>query len=461
MPSFEQALSNDERWAAVYYIISLTSNSQSIAAGQELFGANCVSCHGETGKGDGPEAASLAPKPSDFSDRAAMAAKSNQDLFDAIANGKGKMPAWKNKLTETNRWLIVDYIRSLSLAGIPIEATNGIIEGEVKNGTSGADAAKLASLTATLYTVENNIAQPAATATTDAQGKFRFEKLAIGPEHGYGVVVRYGEIDYPSTLLQFEPGKTTLTTSIIVYEMTASDADIGEMSTHLIMNINAGVFQIIELHVIQNKGDKTYLPAVGEGMRFFLPTGAADLSFDDPNIEQGAAKTADGFSARFAVSPSGYQLLFSYTIPFKPPSYSLSYKMPLPTAAFNALILDVGEQAKSDQLTASEPRETTRGRYLNLNGGPFDKGAQVNIDLTSIPTEATPSQPTAVPTAVPRAAMPEYAPWLVLAIAALGAALAVGYSLLRRRRRATAVEEPTPSVVEGPPVEPTEEEQGD
>ncbi len=43
-------------------------DASSIAAGEELFGLYCASCHGETGKGDGPAAAGLDPQPASLSD---------------------------------------------------------------------------------------------------------------------------------------------------------------------------------------------------------------------------------------------------------------------------------------------------------------------------------------------------------------------------------------------------------
>ena len=39
------------------------SSDASIAAGKELFAANCASCHGDKGMGDGPAGAALDPKP--------------------------------------------------------------------------------------------------------------------------------------------------------------------------------------------------------------------------------------------------------------------------------------------------------------------------------------------------------------------------------------------------------------
>ncbi len=49
------------------------------AAGKAVYTTNCVSCHGATGKGDGPVGAALNPKPRDFS--------TGEFKFDADKNG--------------------------------------------------------------------------------------------------------------------------------------------------------------------------------------------------------------------------------------------------------------------------------------------------------------------------------------------------------------------------------------
>lgn len=50
------------------------------AAGKALFEANCASCHGTSGKGDGPVGAALNPPPRDFT--------VGDFKFDANGNGK-------------------------------------------------------------------------------------------------------------------------------------------------------------------------------------------------------------------------------------------------------------------------------------------------------------------------------------------------------------------------------------
>ena len=92
----------------------LKPSSASIEQGKKLFEENCAACHGPSGRGDGPAAASLKPRPADL---AMMAGHHpDGDLAWKIANGRGAMPAWKGTLTQNQIWALVTYIKSLSAA---------------------------------------------------------------------------------------------------------------------------------------------------------------------------------------------------------------------------------------------------------------------------------------------------------------------------------------------------------
>lgn len=90
-------------------------------AGKAKYDANCMGCHGATGKGDGAAAAALNPKPQDHTDGKAMNALTDKYLFDIIKGG-GKavqkaaiMPAANKKLTDQDISDMVAYIRSLAI----------------------------------------------------------------------------------------------------------------------------------------------------------------------------------------------------------------------------------------------------------------------------------------------------------------------------------------------------------
>lgn len=82
------------------------------------FSSLCVTCHGATGKGDGPAAAALNPKPKDFTACKAMAKFSDETLFKTIKGGgqstglSPMMPAWNSQLTDPQIHNMVKYVRS-------------------------------------------------------------------------------------------------------------------------------------------------------------------------------------------------------------------------------------------------------------------------------------------------------------------------------------------------------------
>jgi mono/diheme cytochrome c family protein len=79
--------------------------------GKKLADVNCASCHGPSGKGDGPAAAALTPKPADWTS-AKVQKETDGELFWKISNGRGPMPPWKH-LPEKDRWDLVTYVKSL------------------------------------------------------------------------------------------------------------------------------------------------------------------------------------------------------------------------------------------------------------------------------------------------------------------------------------------------------------
>jgi mono/diheme cytochrome c family protein len=94
------------------------STPESIAKGKELYHArmkgNCVFCHGETGAGNEANFPRLRRKPADISNKERMTAMTDGELFWKITKGiRGIMPAGEGRMTEEDRWQVVNYIRTL------------------------------------------------------------------------------------------------------------------------------------------------------------------------------------------------------------------------------------------------------------------------------------------------------------------------------------------------------------
>jgi mono/diheme cytochrome c family protein len=91
----------------------LVPTANVIAIGQKLYVENCLTCHGATGKGDGPGAAALEKKPADL-DARIKAGATDGELFWKISEGRSPMISWKGSLSETQRWALVSYLRTLA-----------------------------------------------------------------------------------------------------------------------------------------------------------------------------------------------------------------------------------------------------------------------------------------------------------------------------------------------------------
>jgi len=82
--------------------------------GQPIFEERCASCHGLQGRGDGPQAPFLSPRPASLVS-AGTSVKTDAELLAIINAGKPRtaMPGWKDLLSEQERRDVLAYIRTL------------------------------------------------------------------------------------------------------------------------------------------------------------------------------------------------------------------------------------------------------------------------------------------------------------------------------------------------------------
>jgi cytochrome c oxidase cbb3-type subunit 2/cytochrome c oxidase cbb3-type subunit I/II len=118
MPPWRQLPTEDLR-ALVAYIHSLhlpsvapsTQEATSVREGKSLFEANCASCHGDRGAGDGPAAGALAPSPTNFH----VKKPTEERAWEVLDNGVPgtAMPPWQSQLSADQRHALVEFVRSL------------------------------------------------------------------------------------------------------------------------------------------------------------------------------------------------------------------------------------------------------------------------------------------------------------------------------------------------------------
>jgi mono/diheme cytochrome c family protein len=91
-----------------------TDPSVDKAIGKALYSKHCKSCHGKEGYGDGPKAKDVEGDLGDFSSEEYQA-QTDGELFYKSSFGREDMPEYTKKMPDDeDRWLIVNYMRTLA-----------------------------------------------------------------------------------------------------------------------------------------------------------------------------------------------------------------------------------------------------------------------------------------------------------------------------------------------------------
>jgi mono/diheme cytochrome c family protein len=102
-------------------------SEQTLRLGRALWLTHCETCHGTAGKGDGPNARLHERRkghaPRNLTDPNVQENLTDGEIFWRVTNGIIEagdniiMPTYESKTTETERWLLVLYVRELGKAG--------------------------------------------------------------------------------------------------------------------------------------------------------------------------------------------------------------------------------------------------------------------------------------------------------------------------------------------------------
>ncbi len=139
MPTWKESLTEDQRWKVISYVQQIFAHpvmhdpdegdpsgsyadltnplpltTEIVDEGKEIFTRECLVCHGDSGRGDGPYRSVIEPGPPDFGD-GGYGDYTDADYFWRISEGVpwSAMPAWKIHYSEEDRWKLVYYIRTM------------------------------------------------------------------------------------------------------------------------------------------------------------------------------------------------------------------------------------------------------------------------------------------------------------------------------------------------------------
>jgi len=87
------------------------ANPASVERGRVLFTINCAMCHGQASAERGPIGKKLKP-PAPALEQSLLRHRSDAHIYRAISLGFGRMPPFKDKLTQQERWDVIDFLRT-------------------------------------------------------------------------------------------------------------------------------------------------------------------------------------------------------------------------------------------------------------------------------------------------------------------------------------------------------------
>jgi cytochrome c oxidase cbb3-type subunit 2 len=139
MPVWKASLSEEQRWKVIRYIQQIFARPvmrdpdegdppadyanltnpipltlETLDEGKAIFTRECMYCHGDAGRGQGPYREGLQPSPPDFGD-GSYGQDTGADYFWRISEGLpwSAMPTWRLRYNEEDRWKLVHYLRAV------------------------------------------------------------------------------------------------------------------------------------------------------------------------------------------------------------------------------------------------------------------------------------------------------------------------------------------------------------
>ena len=427
MPPFN-SLSDRQKWDVIAYVYQLSAPSDVLTLGGELYVENCVRCHGETGHGDGADAAGLAVAPQDLTDQERMAGLSAEKMFETISNGAGdSMPAYASDLKEDQRWALTAYLRSMTFAAIDSgaaseEASSAYPAPEQANQAYPAPAeiaqaypqpAVEATATApgvgtikvelvaasgdivtsdapvTLYGFDDMQNTFSETLTTNEQGVYTFNDIDMPSGRAFIAGVDYSGGTYGSDVVVAEEGVSELALQIKVYESSTDASSLTIDRIHIFFDFaQEGQLQVVEVFVISNPTEHAIVAAEPGGpvATFLLPEAATNLQFQDGVLGERYLEIPGGFADTTTVQPGTgqYQVVFAYNLPYDD-KLDFSQTMSMETSAFVVMLPDIGIKVKGEQLSDDGTRDMQETTYHLYSGAGLQSGSQLEFSLSGKP----------------------------------------------------------------------------
>jgi mono/diheme cytochrome c family protein len=391
MPPWGNRLSDDQIWDLVAHIWNLGVTAQDLAAGEAIYNAQCTACHGADGSGSGPEAPA---RINDFTDLQVMSQQSQADLLAHYLAGEPH--AQLSELSQEEIWQALDYIRTFTFI---VPKRNGVLSGQVLNGTTNEPQGNIE---LTLRVFDGNTEVETRTAQADDSGHYTFENLTTDHSTLYVVEGRYQDVTYLSDEPGlFVPDSSETSVDLKVYEPTNRLETIDISQLHYLISFSPGELNVVQVFILGNGDNRTYIGQEGQTFAFELPETAQDVTFQNDPSGLRFLETDTGYADTDPIKPGdeGATIVASYNLPFDDDTLTIAVPIPADVVSLNVLMQDQGATLSGPQIQFVETRQAQGDTFSIYNGGNMSRDQTLTLDLTGLDELEFLAPPDAVPAA--------------------------------------------------------------
>jgi mono/diheme cytochrome c family protein len=268
----------------------------------------------------------------------------------------------------------------------------GSISVQLVNGSGGAVPSDA---TVTLYGFDDMQNTYSDTLTSGVDGVYTFLNVVMPQGRAFLAGVDYASATYGSDIAVADPNTPNLILQITIYDTSTNVSALTIDRVHLLFDFsNPDIAQVVEVYIISNPTTQTIIAPSEDGtvVSFPLPEGYSNLEFQDGALGDRYVQTSQGFADTSAVSPGQgqYQVIFAFQMPY---NRKLEFVQPmsLPTNAVVLMVPDNGLRISSSMLEDGGTRDYQSTTYRMYNGESLIAGSNLEFTLTGTPKTGTAS----------------------------------------------------------------------
>jgi len=346
MPGFADLLDDEQRWAVVAYMRSLT-----YAAPAPMTGAYPEPAAGEV-----------------------------------LASGSTAYPA-----PETSPEQAVTPSLNLTPTQVisPSQPFTGTVAVELINGSGGEPPSNAE---VTLYGFDDMQNTFSETLTAGVNGVYTFTHVYMPENRVFLAGTEYAAGTYGSDIVTVDSSNPDLNLQVTVFESTTETSSLTTDRVHIFFDFSdPQLAQVIEVFIISNSSKQAVVAPTEDGtvVNFPLPEGYTNLQFQDGELGSRYVEGSQGFADRMTVNPGvgDYQVIFAFQMPY---DRKLEFVQPmsLPTSAVVIMVPESGVKVDSNHLKDSGVREFQGSTYHMYDGGSLIADSNLEFTLSGRPSQA-------------------------------------------------------------------------